>query len=90
MTNQSSPRQQTAESLVDIAAQLEQDFSGNAAREMLAVFESEAAPLEAALREPLAPTDYERSQAMYKALRAAQDVIRSAWEEYHPGKNLVL
>jgi hypothetical protein len=88
MTDQSTADQNELDNMVDLSAVLEQDSSGSAAREFIATFEADAAPLEAALRGALSPDEYKSTSAMAQALRAAQGVIRTVWTGFHPGKDL--
>jgi hypothetical protein len=89
MTENTSMDHRSADGMVDIAAQLEQDDSGSTALGMIAQFEADAVPLEDALRGALPPDEYEVTEKMVRALRTAQDVIRKVWGDFHPGKELM-
>jgi hypothetical protein len=88
MNDRSTSGQNDLDTMVDLSAVLEQDSSGCAAREFIATFEADAAPLEAALRGALSPDEYNTTSAMAQALRSAQGVIRTVWTGFHPGKDL--
>jgi hypothetical protein len=76
--------------LVDIKDRLAQDSSGEVALAMIADFHNAARPVQAALKGVLAPADFKAAEGMNQALHAAQHVVRTVWENLHPGKRLSL